>query len=138
MAEATDNPPSEMGEIRMRIRGKITLTVAALATSMFGYSTAAAPSFAVSNTAAVSAAPQQALDVIRGKTRCFSYSYGDDGTTSVTVYFHNRCKHSRGIKIRVAQAKDACIWVRGGDFDKKKFKGARPTVQSITEVSHCG
>jgi hypothetical protein len=125
----------------MRIRGKVTLTVAAMAGSMFAYSTAAAPSFAASNTAAsatVSATPQQALDVIRGKTRCFSYSYGDDGTTSVTVYFHNRCKHSRGIKIRVAQAKDACIWVRGGDFDKKKFKGPHPTVQSIKEVSHCG
>ncbi|RVX40404.1 hypothetical protein EDD27_2811 [Nonomuraea polychroma] len=125
----------------MRIRGKVMLAVGAMTASMFATSAAAAPSFAVANTAAstaVSAAPQQALDVIRGKTRCFSYSYGDDGTTSVTVYFHNRCKHSRGIKIRVAQAKDACIWVRGGDFDKKKFKGARPTVQSITEVSHCG
>jgi hypothetical protein len=76
--------------------------------------------------------------LIRGHTRCFNYSYGDDGTSSVTVYFHNHCKHSRGIKIRVAQAKDACVWVRGGDFDKHKFKGPHPTVQSITEVSHCG
>ena len=125
----------------MRIRTKVTFTVASMAASMFTYSAVAPASFASPAPAAnvaVSAGAQQALDVVRGKTRWFSYSYGDDGTSSVTVYFHNRCKHSRGIKIRVAQAKDACLWVRGGDFDKKKFKGPHPTVQSIREVSHCG
>ncbi|MFB4277431.1 MULTISPECIES: hypothetical protein [unclassified Nonomuraea] len=127
----------------MRIRTKATFAMASMAATMLTCSAAAtaAPVTAAPVTAApaVSAQTQlSALDVVRGKTRCFSYSYGDDGTTSVTVYFHNRCKHSRGIKIRVAQAKDACIWVRGGDFDKKKFKGAHPTVQSIKEVSHCG
>ncbi|MFG1704347.1 hypothetical protein ACFLIM_14240 [Nonomuraea sp. M3C6] len=123
------------------MRTKATLAVAATAASMFTYSAVAPASFAATApvaSTAISAGAQQALDVVRGKTRCFSYSYGDDGTTSVTVYFHNRCKHSRGIKIRVAQATDACIWVRGGDFDKKKFKGPHPTVQSIKEVSHCG
>jgi hypothetical protein len=125
----------------MRIRTKATFTVASLAASMFACSAAAPTSIAAPAPAAnvaVAARAQQALDVVRGKTRCFRYSYGDDGTSSVTVYFHNRCKHSRGIKIRVAQASDACIWVRGGDFDKKKFKGPHPTVQSIREVSHCG
>ncbi|MEV0614343.1 hypothetical protein AB0I81_13535 [Nonomuraea sp. NPDC050404] len=135
----------------MRISTKATFVVASAAASMFVYSTAAgaAPVTAVSTTAttagvtstanAASAQTQQsALDVIRGKTRCFSYSYGDDGTSSVTVYYHNRCKHSRGLKIRVAQASDACIWVRGGDYGNKKFKGPHPTVQSIKEVSHCG
>lgn len=125
----------------MRIRAKVALTVTSMAATMFAYSATAPESFAVtaaSANVAVAAAPQQALDVVRGKTRCFNYSYGDSGKTSVTVYFHNHCKHSRGIKIRVAQAEDKCIWVRGGDYDKHKFKGPRPTVQSITEVSHCG
>ncbi|SDH08726.1 hypothetical protein [Nonomuraea jiangxiensis] len=125
----------------MRMRNKATFAVASMAATMFACSTAAPASSATvipTTNTATTAGTQTALDVVRGKTRCFSYSYGDNGTTSVTVYFHNRCKHSRGIKIRVAQAPDACIWVRGGDFDKKKFKGARPTVQSIKEVSHCG
>ncbi|MBF8192744.1 hypothetical protein ITP53_45105 [Nonomuraea sp. K274] len=125
----------------MRIRAKVTLTVASVAASMFAYSAAAPASFATTGSAesvAVSTGTQQALDVIRGKTRCFSYSYGDDGTSSVTVYYHNRCKHSRGLKIRVAQASDKCIWVRGGDYGSHKFKGPHPTVQSIKEVSHCG
>ncbi|MEO3868663.1 hypothetical protein ABGB18_07525 [Nonomuraea sp. B12E4] len=125
----------------MRMHTKAAFAVTSMAATMFAYSAAAPASYATvapATNTAVSAGTQTALDVIRGKTRCFSYSYGDDGTSSVTVYFHNRCKHSRGIKIRVAQASDACIWVRGGDFDKKKFKGVHPTVQSIKEVSHCG
>ncbi|MEV0389182.1 hypothetical protein [Nonomuraea sp. NPDC050643] len=126
----------------MRNRTKATLAVASAAATMFTYAATATATTTATTTVAPAQSVQTqrlgALDVVRGKTRCFSYSYGDDGTTSVTVYFHNRCKHSRGIKIRVAQARDACIWVRGGDFDKKKFKGTRPTVQSIKEVSHCG
>ncbi|MFG1696133.1 hypothetical protein [Nonomuraea sp. NPDC049309] len=136
----------------MRMRAKVTLAVASTAAAFFAHAPAAGATPVTAGpaggttTAAASAtgagltarAPLGTLAVIRGKTRCFSYSYGDDGTASVTVYYHNRCKHSRGIKIRVAQASDACIWVRGGDYDKKKFKGPHPTVQSIKEVSHCG
>ncbi|MET8865227.1 hypothetical protein ABZW11_20005 [Nonomuraea sp. NPDC004580] len=129
----------------MRTRVKAALAMASTAAALFTHAPAAgatpvtaAPAAPAAPAAGPATAALGVLDVNRGKTRCFSYSFGDDGTTSVTVYFHNRCKHSRGIKIRVAQAKDACIWVRGGDYDKKKFKGPHPTVQSIREVSHCG
>ncbi|MEU6714463.1 hypothetical protein ABZ897_23595 [Nonomuraea sp. NPDC046802] len=125
----------------MRVRARATLTVASVAASMLAYSAVAPASHAATNysaTAPGAMITSQALDVIRGKTRCFRYSYNDNGTSSVTVYYHNRCKHSRGLKIRVAQAEDACVWVRGGDYDRKKFKGFHPTVQSIKEVSHCG
>ncbi|TDD07458.1 hypothetical protein E1292_13210 [Nonomuraea deserti] len=122
----------------MRIRTKAALAAASVAASMLTCSATAAPASATAGPAASAQSQAGALDVVRGKTRCFTYSYGDDGIRSVTVYFHNRCKHSRGIKVRVAQAVDDCVWVRGGDYDRKKFKGPHPTVQTVKEVGHCG
>ncbi|WP_203989660.1 hypothetical protein [Sphaerisporangium rufum] len=77
------------------------------------------------------AATLQGGGVVRGKTGCFSYSYSERGTHSVTVYYHNRCKHTKPIKIRVARTKDACLWVKGGDYGKRKFNGPNPYIQSI-------
>ncbi|TDE45318.1 hypothetical protein E1295_24465 [Nonomuraea mesophila] len=122
----------------MRFRAKATLAAASVAATTLTCTATAAPAFATAGPAVSTQSQAGALDVVRGKTRCFRYSYGDDGIRSVTVYFHNRCKHSRGIKVRVAQAVDGCVWVRGGDYDKKKFKGPHPTVQTVKEVSHCG
>ncbi|MFC5834110.1 hypothetical protein [Nonomuraea insulae] len=71
------------------------------------------------------AAPASA-DVHRGVAGCFAWSYGD-GNSSVTVYWHNRCKTKHKLKIKYSLSwttKNYTAVVGGNGKGHKKFQTA--------------
>lgn len=123
---------------RIATRVGLAVTAAALVSGM-GVGAAEA-----ATAATVPAAPGTVHPMTKhtGHTTCFSWSWDDKGTASVTVYYHNRCKHSRGIRITTRNGVSGvhytvCKWVKGHKSGKAKVIQANPTVSSIKEVSKC-
>ncbi|MDF5754985.1 hypothetical protein [Spongiactinospora sp. TRM90649] len=84
-----------------------------------------AASIAATGLIGVGATPASA-GVHRGVTGCFSWSWGD-GNTSVTVYWHNRCKSKRKLNIKYSlgwTTKKYTAVVKGDGKGHKKFQTA--------------
>lgn len=93
----------------------------------------AAASVAVAGLGAGLGATPASADVHRGVNGCFSWSWGD-GNTSVTVYWHNRCKskHKLNIKYSLGWTTKKYTAVVGADGKgHKKFQTA--SIVSITD-----
>ncbi|MEU0564031.1 hypothetical protein ABZ297_01360 [Nonomuraea sp. NPDC005983] len=93
----------------------------------------AAASFAAASLGVgVGAAPASA-DVHRGVNGCFAWSWGD-GNTSVTVYWHNRCRNKRKLNIKYSlgwTTKNYTAVVGSDGKGHKKFQTA--SIVSITD-----
>jgi hypothetical protein len=117
----------------MKIGMKIAVVAASVVTAAGAYSTAAGASTATPASGS-SGTPVHTQTTFRGHTGCFNYSYNDGGSKSVTVYWHNTCKHHKHLKLRIANAKDGCAYPAGKTKAHHKFKsdnGKKPTVQVI-------
>ncbi|MES9537620.1 MULTISPECIES: hypothetical protein [unclassified Actinomadura] len=81
----------------------------------------------------VGAAPASA-DVHRGVAGCFAWSYGD-GNSSVTVYWHNRCKTKHKLQIKYSLSwttKTYKTSVKADGKGHKKFQTA--SIVSIRDL----
>ncbi|GAA2205872.1 hypothetical protein GCM10009850_013300 [Nonomuraea monospora] len=81
------------------------------------------------------AATPASADVHRGVAGCFAWSWGD-GNTSVTVYWHNRCRTKHKITIKYSLSwtyKTYTATVGGGGKGHKKFQTA-----SIVSIKDSG
>ncbi|MFK4072002.1 hypothetical protein [Streptomyces sp. NPDC029674] len=57
-----------------------------------------------------------------GSVTCFNYSWGDDGIATYTVYYHNTCAGSHGLKVTTNSGfSHECIQVKGGAKGHKVF-----------------
>jgi hypothetical protein len=95
---------------------------------------AAASAVAVGLGAGLGATPASA-GVHRGVAGCFAWSWGD-GNTSVTVYWHNRCKTKHKITIKYSlgwTTKTYSANVAGDGKGHKKFQTA-----SIVSIKDSG
>jgi hypothetical protein len=106
------------GRTGLRTRAAVIAT-AAVATAGLGASVGAAPASA---------------SVHRGVAGCFAWSWGD-GNTSVTVYWHNRCKTAHKLKIKYSLGwtyKTYSANVKANGKGHKKFQTA--SIVSITDA----
>ncbi|MBO2457154.1 hypothetical protein [Actinomadura violacea] len=106
------------GRTGLRTRAAVIAT-AAVATAGLGVGVGAAPASA---------------SVHRGVAGCFAWSWGD-GNTSVTVYWHNRCKTTHKLKIKYSLSwtyKTYSTNVKANAKGHKKFQTA--SIVSITDA----
>ncbi|MFD0685103.1 hypothetical protein [Actinomadura fibrosa] len=89
---------------------------------------------------AVGTTPAQAA-VHRGHTACINWSWGDNKSKNITVYFHSHCSRTRALHIRFSKGYgpvvNECVNVHARIKGKKKFWYVPNKVSKVWETSKC-
>lgn len=89
---------------------------------------------------AATTAPAQAA-VHRGSTACINWSWGDNYSNNITVYFHSHCGSTRALHVTFFKGSgpsvDECVGVHANIKGSKKFWYVPNKVYKVWETAAC-